>query len=310
MENKTVALKKLSMKNREQKWGFFFIMPWLIGFLVFYAVPIISSLIFSFLNYNLIEPDKTTFVGLGNWKRALFQDPQIIESIGHIMQYTIIALPLSLGFSIIAAILLNNKHLLGAKLFRTLYYIPTMVPLVATVLIWRGVLNEQTGWITLILQNLGFEGQRWLASTKLIYFSYAFIGLWGCGNTIVIFLAGLQGVPESLYEASLIDGANGWQRFTKITVPLMTPVIFYNLLTGIINMMQYFLVPMVINQGSGFPDGKTNFPMVLFYRHSFSYFNMGYGAVIAWIIFLIGLIFTLVLFGTSNKWVYYAGEKK
>ena len=111
MENKTVALKKLSMKNREQKWGFFFIMPWLIGFLVFYAVPIISSLIFSFLNYNLIEPDKTTFVGLENWKRALFQDPQIIESIGHIMQYTIIALPLSLGFSIIAAILLNNKHL-------------------------------------------------------------------------------------------------------------------------------------------------------------------------------------------------------
>ena len=141
------------------------------------------------------------------------------------------------------------------------------------------------------------------------YISYAFIGLWGVGNTIVILLAGLQGIPQSLYEASYIDGANGWQRMTRITIPMITPILFYNIITGVVGMMQYFLVPMVINQGSGYPEGMTNFPMVLFYRHAFSYFNMGYAAVIAWFIFVLGLIFTLILFGTSKGWVFYADSK-
>lgn len=296
--------------KRQKLWGFIFISPWLIGFLVFYAGPIIVSLLYSFLDYNLIQPEKTKFIGLGNWRRAILEDKQILLSIYRILQYTIIALPLSLVFSLAAAVLLNNKHLLGKKLFRALYYIPTMVPLVATVIIWKGILNEQTGWINLIIKGAsGGEGVRWLASTRLVYISYAFIGLWGVGNTIVILLAGLQGIPQSLYEASYIDGANGWQRMTCITLPMITPILFYNIITGLVGMMQYFLVPMVINQGSGYPEGMTNFPMVLFYRHAFSYFNMGYAAVIAWFIFVLGLAFTLVLFGTSKGWVFYADNK-
>lgn len=302
--------KKHRKLTREQKWGLIFISPWLLGFLIFYAGPMLASGLFSFLDYNLIEPDKTAFVGLDNWRRAILSDPQIMASIGRILMYTVISLPLSFGFSLIVAVLLNNQQLLGRKLFRALYYIPTMVPLVATVLIWKGMLNEQTGWINLMINaTTGHEGLQWLGSTKLIYISYAFIGLLGVGNTIIIFLAGMQGVPDSLYEASYIDGANSWQRLTRITLPMMTPVIFYNLLTGLIGLMQFFLVPMVINQGSGYPDGMTNFPMVLFYRQAFSYFNMGYASVIAWLIFLLGLIFTIVLFGTSNRWVFYAGNK-
>lgn len=296
--------------SREQRWGLIFIAPWLLGFLIFYAVPVVASFFFSFMDYNLIQPEKTHFIGLDNWRRALLEDPQILTSIGRILQFTVISLPLSFGFSLMVAILLNNKQLLGQKLFRALYYIPTMVPLVATVLIWRGILNEQTGWINLMITDVtGSKGLQWLGSTKLIYISYSFIGLWGVGNTIVIFLAGLQGVPQSLYEAALIDGANSWQRMTRITIPMLSPVLFYNLLTGIIGLMQYFLVPMVINQGSGYPAGMTNFPMVLFYRQAFSYFNMGYAAVIAWLIFALGLFFTVVLFGTSNRWVFYAGGK-
>ena len=300
---------KLFLK-RQQLWGFIFIAPWLIGFLVFYAGPMVVSLIYSFLDYNLIQPELTKFVGIGNWRRAILEDKQILMSIYRILEYTIISLPLSLVFSLFAAVLLNNKYLLGKKLFRALYYIPTMVPLVATVIIWKGILNEQTGWVNLMIkETVGGEGLRWLASTKLVYISYAFIGRWGVGNTIVILLAGLQGIPQSLYEASYIDGANGWQRMTCITIPMITPILFYNIITGVVGMMQYFLVPMVINQGSGYPEGMTNFPMVLFYRHAFSYFNMGYAAVIAWFIFVLGLIFTLILFGTSKGWVFYADNK-
>lgn len=300
---------KLFLK-RQQLWGFIFIAPWLIGFLVFYAGPMVVSLIYSFLDYNLIQPELTKFVGIGNYRRAILEDKQILMSIYRILEYTIISLPLSLVFSLFAAVLLNNKYLLGKKLFRALYYIPTMVPLVATVIIWKGILNEQTGWVNLMIkETVGGEGLRWLASTKLVYISYAFIGLWGVGNTIVILLAGLQGIPQSLYEASYIDGANGWQRMTCITIPMITPILFYNIITGVVGMMQYFLVPMVINQGSGYPEGMTNFPMVLFYRHAFSYFNMGYAAVIAWFIFVLGLIFTLILFGTSKGWVFYADNK-
>lgn len=294
----------------EKKWGLIFIAPWLIGFTIFYLGPMVASFIFSFFDHNLIKPEATRVVGLENWKRAIVDDPIVMKSIAHILQYTVISLPISFCFSLLVAILLNYRQLIGQRLFRALFYLPSMVPFVATVLIWQGIMNEQTGWFNLILNSAGLPGVRWLASTKWIYISYTFIGIWGCGNTVLIFLAGLQGVPKELYEAATIDGANGFQRLQAVTIPMMTPVIFYNLLMGIIGLMQFFLTPMVLNNGSGFPNGMTNFPMVYFYRQAFSYFNMGYGAVIAWVIFFIGMIFTLILFGTSNRWVFYAGEKK
>ncbi|MCR5046940.1 MAG: sugar ABC transporter permease [Treponema sp.] len=306
-------IKKLranGIQNWEKKWGLIFIAPWLIGFTVFYLGPMVASFIFSFFDYNLIQPEATAFVAGENWKRAFLDDPIVIKSIAHILQYTMISLPISFCFSLLVAVLLNSRYLLGKKLFRALFYLPSMIPFVASVLIWQGIMNEQTGWFNLILQNAGFPGIRWLASTRWIYISYTLIGIWGCGNTILIFLAGLQGVPKELYEAATIDGANSWQRLKAVTIPMMTPVIFYNVLISVISLMQFFLTPMVINNGSGFPNGMTNFPMVYFYRQAFSYFNMGYGAVIAWVIFFVGMIFTLILFGTQSKWVYYAGDKK
>jgi multiple sugar transport system permease protein len=276
----------------------------------------IASFIFSFLDFNVVQPEKTQFIGTKNWYRALIQDPEVLASFERIFHYGIISLPISLGFALLLAFILNNRLLLGTKLFRILFYLPTMLPLVATVLIWNGVLNEHTGWINLSIKALtglpvtGVEGIRWLADTRLVYFSYTLIGLWGMGNTMMVFLAGLQNVPTELYEAAYIDGANSVQRLFAITLPIMTPVIFYNLIIGVIGLVQYFLVPFVINQGSGFPNGMTNFPMVYFYRQAFSYFNMGYGAVIAWLIFALGMVCTIVLFGTSRKWVYYAGSKE
>ncbi|GIV90908.1 MAG: hypothetical protein KatS3mg055_3426 [Chloroflexus sp.] len=193
---------------------------------------------------------------------------------------------------------------------------PTMIPLVATVLIWNGVLNEQAGWINVIIERLtgikatGTQGLRWLADPKLVYYAYTMFGLWGVGNAMIIFLAGLQGVPTELYEAAQIDGANWFHRLIFITIPLITPVIFYQLVLGVIGSLQYFLAPFVLNGGTGFPEGMTRFFMVYFYKQSFSFFSMGYGATLAWLMLIIAMIITVVLFGTSRFWVFYAGEER
>jgi multiple sugar transport system permease protein len=195
---------------------------------------------------------------------------------------------------------------------------PTIIPFIATVLIWNGVLNEYTGWVNLFLENvlrikaIGDQGILWLKKPSLIYYAYTMIGLWSLGNTILILLAGLQNIPTELYEAAVVDGAGWWNRLFRITLPMLSPVIFYNLTIGTIVLMQYFLVPYVLTGSGlypGFPEGSTNFVMVYFYKQAFMFFNMGYGAAIAWVIFLISMALTILLFGTAKYWVYYAGEK-
>ncbi len=300
--------------GREQRrWGFAFLTPWLIGIVLFYLVPFIASFWFSLVDFNLANPEDTHYVGFRNWQRAMFEDPNVWESFSVTFAFAAISLPLGLGLALMLALLLNSKSVRGKALFRTLFYMPTMIPLVAAVFIWTGVLNEQTGWVNLILENvfgipaLGVNGLRWFANTRLVYFSLTFIGLWGVGNTMLITLAGLQSVPTDLYEASELDGAGFFQQLWYITLPMISPVLFYNIVLGVIGLMQYFLVPWVLNGGSGFPDGWTNFAGVYFFVQSFKFFNMGYGSVIAWLIFLIALLLTLVLFGSARYWVYYAG---
>lgn len=265
---------------------------------------------------------KKYFVGLKNWKRLLFEDEEIWPSIRKIFHFGAITVPISLGFALFLAILLNSRHLFATNIFRTLFYMPIMIPLVATVLIWRGVLDENTGWIDLFLERvlglnaLGSGGLRWLHDPSLIYFTYAMIGLWAIGNAMLIFLAGLQQVPTELYEAAVVDGAGWWSRLWRITLPMISPVFFYNLVIGLIVLLQYFLVPYVLvnpNPGAaaypGYPQGATRFIMVYFYLQSFSFFKMGYGAAIAWVMFVIALILTIILFGSAKYWVYYAAEK-
>lgn len=309
--------RKLSkLEKKEIRWGLFFISPWIIGFLLFYLLPMLASFGFSLYDFNPAVPDQARFVGFANWQRALFQDREVWLSLQRTFHFTAISLPLSLLFALFLAILLNSEHVLGKSIYRTLFYMPTMIPLVATVLIWNGVLNEQTGWINVIIERLtgiratGTQGLRWLADPNLVYYAYTMFGLWGVGNAMIIFLAGLQGVPTELYEAAQIDGANWFQRLIFITIPLITPVIFYQLVLGVIGSLQYFLAPFVLNGGTGFPEGMTRFFMVYFYKQSFSFFSMGYGATLAWLMLIIAMIITVVLFGTSRLWVFYAGEER
>jgi multiple sugar transport system permease protein len=303
------------IESEQIKWGLIFLSPWLIGIFIFYLLPFVASFGFSLTKFNLATPEATEYVALANWRRALFDDPNVYESFGVTFLFAAISLPIGMAFALLLALLLNTEAVRGKAFFRTMFYMPTMIPLVAAVLIWSGVLNEQTGWINLLLENLfgieavGVDGLRWLADPSLIYFTLTFIGLWGVGNTMMITLAGLQSVPTEMYEAAQIDGASYWRQLISITVPMISPVIFYNLVLGAIGLMQYFLVPFVLNGGNGFPEGTTNFVGIYFYNQSFKFFNMGYGATIAWLIFIVSLVLTVVLFGSARYWVYYAGEE-
>ena len=302
-------------RHFELKWGLLFISPWILGFFIFFFVPMVSSLGFSLFDFNLSAVGTHAFIGLQNWKRAFLQDPEVPLAVLKSFLFAGISLPITFLFALSLALVLNSSLLRGKSLFRALFYFPAMIPFVGTVMIWYGVLNQHAGWINQIIEWVtGFKatgsgGIQWLQSANLVYFSYTWVGLWGVGNTVMTFIAGLQKVPTELYEAAIVDGAGWGTRLRRITLPMITPIIFYNLILSIIGTMQFFLVPYVLNRGDGTPAGMTNFIMVYFYRQSFNYFNMGYGSVIAWIIFLIAMALTVVLFKTQKRWVYYMGDK-
>ncbi|MBC7870241.1 MAG: sugar ABC transporter permease [Chitinophagaceae bacterium] len=310
--SRPAKLKMTPLAWREARWGLFFISPWLIGFSLFYLMPMIVSFGFSLFDFTLSDPEAAHFIGLDNWRRML-EDPNTWESMWVTFRFALISFPIGMVLAFSLALLLNSKHLIGRNLFRTLFYAPTMVPFIASIFIWEQVLNPNTGWINRLLQSLGIsaigmDGLRWLDDPNLIYIAYTFIGIWGIGNTILIYLASLQGVPTELYEASRIDGANWWSSLWNITIPLVTPVIFYNLITSLVGLLQYFIVPWVLNTGSGYPEGSTRFYMILFYKQAFNFQNMGYGSALAWLLFIVALGITIFLFATSRFWVYYAGE--
>ena len=301
---------------REARWGYGFIGLWLVGFVAFYFLPMLASLVFSFLDFDLLNPGQASFVGFKHWQRLLFEDPRVWQSLRVTFVFAAISLPIGMVSALFLAILLNSANLLGRNLFRTLFYAPTMVPVVAGVLIWAGVLNPTTGWINLLIESVtGFDaagpnGIRWLDDTRIIYLAYTMIGFWGVGNAILYNLAALQGVPTELYEAATIDGASWWRRLVAITLPMISPVIFYNLILSVIGLMQYFQIPYVLNGGSGYPEGTTYFYLIHFYRQTFQFLNMGYGSAIAWLLFVIALAITGTLFATARHWVYYAGAKR
>ncbi len=309
------AFRLVGAERAEAKWGLAFISPWLIGFALFYFVPMVVSLGFSAFDFTLSAPEEARFVGLQNWTRMLFEDPKTWETLFVTFKFAIISLPIGMISAFLLAVLLNSQHLIGKNVLRTLFYAPTMVPLIAAILIWSRVMNPHTGWLNQMIEivgipAVGMDGLRWLDDPNLIYLAYTFIGLWGIGNAILINLASLQGVPTELYEAASIDGAGWLRQLWSVTVPMVTPVIFYNLILSVVGLLQYFMVPFVLNLGTGYPEGTTNFYMVYFYKQAFSFQNMGYGATLAWFMFVIGLAITIFLFATGRYWVYYAGESR
>jgi multiple sugar transport system permease protein len=283
--------------------GLFFIAPWIVGFLAFMVYPLISSLYYSLTRYDVLRPPK--FVGLENYQDLLLGDEMFRIAIGNTLYFVLIGVPAAFVTAFLLANLLNT-NLRGRSIFRTIFFIPAITPAVASVMVWLWIYNTQYGLINGILVSLGMEIIPWLSSPPLAKPALIIMQCWAEGTAIVIFLAALQDVPRALYEAALVDGANALQRFWNITIPMCTPVMLFVLLTGLIGTFQAFTLPWLLTQGG--PNNATELYSVYLYRSAFVHFKMGYASALAWILFVITAAFSIIVFRSSARWVYYRGE--
>jgi multiple sugar transport system permease protein len=298
-----------SLGARESINGLLFISPWLFGFLAFTLLPMAASLVLSFTDFDPRAPGDTRFIGLDNYAKML-RDPVLLKSLGVTIRFAILIVPTTLIGALGIAMLVNNTLLAGRNIFRTIFYVPIQIPLVASTLIWIGVLNASTGWLNYGLEAVGLPKQDWLNSVALVHPSLTLMGLWGIGNMMLIFLAGLQGVPTELYDSARVDGAGRWASFRHITLPMISTVIFYNLIITLIGTFQYFTQAYIISNGRGDPDNATLFFNLNLYREAFVFFNMGYASALAWLLFAIVLTLTIFLFRTARTWVYEGGGER
>lgn len=299
--------RRSKILQREINWGLVFLSPWIFGFLAFTAIPMVASLIMSFTNYNPIHPEEARFIGLFNYQR-LISDPLLLNAIKVTLRFTVISVPISIILPLGLALLVNSPHLFAKNVFRTIFYMPYMIPVVAGVMVWGGILNSESGWLNrLILWMTGNPGPRWFQDETWVIPALVIMGIWGVGNTMLTLLAGLQNVPTELYEAAKVDGAGPVRSFFNITVPMISPVIFYNLVLALIGSFQYFTQAYIISNGRGDPNGATMFYNLYLYKTAFAFLDMGYGATLAWAMFIVVLLLTIFLFRTQNRWVFYAG---
>ena len=300
------SLGRSPLARREARWGLLFVSPWIIGFLAFTFLPMLASLVFSVTNLSLAQEQPFQFVGLKNYVTML-GDKQVWESLGITLWFAVLNLPIAIAIPFVVALVLSSPYLRARGLFRIAFFLPYVIPFVAGVLAWQGMLNIETGWIASVMRFFGLEPPNFLQDPSLVYPSLVFIGLWGIGAGVIVNLAGLRAVPTELYDAVHIDGGGWVSALWHVTLPLMSPVIFFSLILGIVDVMQYFLVPLVLFNGSGEPAGSTLFFNLLLYKTAFGYQNFAYGSAMAWLLFAITLAITLVVFRTSRFWVYTAG---
>jgi multiple sugar transport system permease protein len=282
--------------------GYFFASPWIVGFLIFTLGPIIASIILSFCEYDILHPAK--FVGFDHYKRLISDDPIFWKSLWN-TTYMVIAIPLNMVVGLSIAMLLNTK-VNGMSLYRTFFYLPAIVPLVAGSVLWIWVFNPQNGLLNSFLRMIGVEGPLWLQDVSWSKPSLILMGLWGAGAGMIIWLAGLQGIPRHLYEAAEIDGAGWWAKTWYVTIPMLTPYLFFNLIMGVISTFQIFTQAYVMTSGG--PVDSTLFYVYYLFNNAFQYFKMGYASAMAWILFIIILILTLIQLKLAPRWVHYETE--
>jgi len=283
--------------------GLLFVSPWIVGFLLFTVYPMFASLYYSLTRYDVLRPPK--FVGLANYQQLFSADDLFRTALYNTVWFVTVAVPAAFVTAFLLAVLLN-QNVRGRSLFRTIFFLPSITPAVASVMVWLWIYNTQYGLINGVLIALGLKVIPWLSSPALAKPSLAIIQCWSQGTAIVIFLAALQDVPRTLYEAALVDGASSLQRFLHVTIPMCTPAMLYVLLTGLIDTFQSFLWPWLLTRGG--PNNATLLYSVYLYRSAFEHFKMGYASAQGWLLFLIIVAFAAIIFRTSARWVYYGGE--
>ncbi len=283
--------------------GLLFISPWLIGFLAFTLLPFALSFYYSFTTYDVVS--SPVWAGFDNFVQ-LVHDPLFWKSLTNTLYYTFFSVPLGIVFGVAMALMLNMK-MKGMTVYRTIFYLPSIVPVVASSILWLWLFDPQFGVINAILEFLGIVGPGWLVDPNWSKPALVIMSLWGVGGAMIIYLAGLQDIPQEMYESAEIDGAVWRHKIFYITLPMLSPVIFFNLIMGLIGSFQYFTQAYIITQGG--PDDSTLFYSLYLYNNAFSYFHMGYASAMAWILFAIIMAATLLVFKSSARWVYYGGER-
>jgi oligogalacturonide transport system permease protein len=285
--------------------GFLYVMPFVLGVLLFKLFPFAMSFALSFTQYDLIDPP--TFIGLDNYRELANEDPLFRKSLGVTLLFAVLAVPMRVGFALLIAHVLNFK-LRGINFFRAAFYLPSILGgSIAVAVLWRFIFSK-TGLVNLMLIKLGMTPIAWLADEHYSMWTVVLLFTWQFGSAMVIFLAALQNVPMSLYEAARCDGANRWQQFWRITVPLITPVIFFNMIMQMVHAFQEFNGPYMITEGG--PLSSTYVLALYIYDQSFRFFNLGYGAALSWVLFALVGGLSLISFWSSRYWVFYAGEKE
>lgn len=298
-----VRLSEFWFKHRT--WiGLLFILPWFIGFIIFDLMPLLYNVYLSFTDYQIGTVGTPPWIGLDNYVEIFTEDKYFLKSLGNTLYYLGFSVPLRLLFAFLIALLLNQR-VRGMSFFRTAFYVPSVVPLVSATVIFAGLLNTRYGLFNQFLVLIGLDPVRWLSSPDWIKPSLIILSLWGFGAQMIIFLAGLQSIPEDLYEAVSIDGGNAWHRLRHITVPLMTPTIFFNLLIGVINGFQVFAQVFILVGTDGGPLQSGLMYMLHVYNKAFRDFEFGYSSALSVILFTIIFTLTIILVTSSNRWVFY-----
>lgn len=280
--------------------GYAFISPWLLGFLVFTFVPFVVSIYLSFTRYDIIS--SPVWVGWANYRKLFADDPLFWKSLGITFKYAAVSVPLGIAAGVALALLLN-LDIAGISVYRTVFYLPSIVPVVAMSVVFVWLLNPQIGLANGILARIGVVGPAWLQDPRWALWSLIFMSLWGVGGSMIIYLAGLKDIPTALYEAAIIDGANAWQRTRHVTFPMLTPVIFFNLIMGVIGSFQYFTQAFVMTLGG--PDDSTHVYALYLFNRAWRYMDMGYASAMAWILFIVIMGMTTLIFRTHRRWVHY-----
>jgi len=292
--------------------GYLFVSPWLLGFVLLTAGPMLMSLYLGFTSWSMLSPP--SWVGLENYQRIFSEDPLVPVSLLNTAYYVAFSVPLGIVLSLILALLLNQA-LRGISLFRTIFFLPSITNMVAVSVLWVWIFNPEYGLLNTLLQKLGLIGPLWLQSETWAKPALIIMSLWGIGGTMIIFLAALQGIPQELYEAAALDGAGTIRSFFHITLPMISPAMFFNVLIGIIGSFQVFTQAFVMTGSAtpgseGGPNNATLFFVLYLYKKAFQEFKMGYASALAWILFFIILVFTVLQVRLSKRWVYYeAGER-
>ncbi|MCE2489133.1 MAG: sugar ABC transporter permease [Anaerolineae bacterium] len=300
-------LLRLSLSSRQSEalTGILMASPWILGFIIFIAGPMLISLYLSFTRWDLFTEPR--WIGLRNFEQLFLRDAKFLLSLKVTTIYAFVSVPLQVSLGLVLANLLNHKiRLLG--FFRTVYYLPSVIGGIAVAVMFRWIFGTQFGLINSMLATLGIQGPSWLGDPDLVLVSFILMSMWGAGASMLIYLGALQGIPSELYEAADVDGAGNLARFLRITVPMMTPVIFFNMIMGIITALQEFVLPFIMTRGG--PANSSTFLVLYLYRNAFELFKMGYASAIAWIIFIYIMVLTVFIIRSSSMWVYYEGSLK